>query len=86
MGSIMRGDCISFSTSWETALSPGVSAAACADRVATFSLNVKVRGGLMALQGLDIEEGAEKIHPGAVGQFPHISSGPEAGEAMPAQA
>ena len=41
---------------------------------------------MLAMQGPDIEEGAGKIHPGAVGQFPHISSGPEAGEAMPAQA
>ena len=41
---------------------------------------------MLALQGMDIEEGTEKVHPGAAGQFPHISSGPEAGEAMPAQA
>ena len=34
---------------------------------------------------LDIETGPAKIRPGTAGDFPHISSGPEAGEAMPAQ-
>ena len=40
---------------------------------------------LLAMQGLDMEEGADKVHPVRAGQFPHISTGPEAGEAMPAQ-
>jgi len=34
-------------------------------------------------QGMDLEAGAEKTD--AAGRFPHISSGPEAGQAMPAQ-
>ncbi len=41
------------------------------------------------MQAMDIEEGDEKVPSvptAASGKFPHITSGPEAGKAMPAQA
>ena len=38
------------------------------------------------MQGTDIEEGDAKVASIASGRFPHITSGPEAGKAMPAQA
>ena len=43
-----------------------------------------MRGDAMQMeQGTDVEAGAEKT--GTAGRFPHVSSGPEAGGAMPAQ-
>ena len=44
--------------------------------------------GLMCWQcrAWTLKEGDEKVASMASGKFPHITSGPEAGKAMPAQA